>query len=156
MITPQYDTTITKTRYHDSTMMITRQYDGENTIVYRIIIIVLSYCRVIIIVLSRYHHRTVAFSLSYCRNFAFSSSYYRVSSFRSTHSQAMALTVFRSCPLQIDCMWEGFILYILQRISNDTTWYCSSALLSSTSLLYTGFKIVEVHVSEHKRNYEFV
>ena len=64
MIARQYDTTLTKTRSHDITKVITRQYDGENTIVYRIIIMVLSYYREFVIVLSRFHHRNIGYRVS--------------------------------------------------------------------------------------------
>ena len=64
VITRQYDDDNATARFYDVTMVKARQYDGKNMIVYRIIIIVLSYYSVFVIVLSRYHHRTVAFSLS--------------------------------------------------------------------------------------------
>ena len=62
--TRQYDDDNAIVRSYDITVVKTRQCDGKNTIVYRIIIIILSYYRVFVIVLLPYHHRTVAFSPS--------------------------------------------------------------------------------------------
>ena len=103
-----------KSRKYDSTMVKLQQYDGENTILYRTIIIVLSYYRVFTILVSHYRYRAIAFSPSYFRYFVLSLSYYRASCFKLTHSKTMALTVFRI----VGEREIGWLFYTYQRLGS--------------------------------------